>query len=164
DGDTLFEIGSITKTFTAALLADMVAKGEVKLYDPVANYLPSKVKMPGRGGKQITLADLATHSSGLPSSGSHPHPVDVANPWADFTVDQMYRFRPRNTRPRDIGERYEYSNLGGGLLGQALARRTGKSWEETVTERILKPLGMTDTQATLTADIRRRLALGHNKA
>jgi CubicO group peptidase (beta-lactamase class C family) len=70
DGNTVFEIGSITKTFTAALLAEMVARGEVQLDDPVAKYLPSKVKMPERGGKQITLLDLATHSSGLPSSGS----------------------------------------------------------------------------------------------
>jgi CubicO group peptidase (beta-lactamase class C family) len=164
DGNTVFEIGSITKTFTAALLADMATKGEIKLDDPVAKYLPSTVKMPERGGKQITLTDLSTHSSGLPSSGSHPHPRDSSNPWADFTVDQMYHFLSGYKLPRDIGAKYEYSNLGVGLLGHVLALRAGKSWEEAVTERILKPLNMTDTKVTINADMRHRLALGHNKA
>src|SRR5690606_8099411 len=66
DGDSVFEIGSITKVFTSLLLADMVRRGEVALEDPVAKYLPADVKMPERGGRQITLIDLATHTSGLP--------------------------------------------------------------------------------------------------
>src|SRR5690606_33087648 len=66
DGDTLFEIGSISKVFTALLLADMANKGEVSLDDPAAKYLPAGATMPERGGKQITLADLSTHMSGLP--------------------------------------------------------------------------------------------------
>jgi serine-type D-Ala-D-Ala carboxypeptidase/endopeptidase len=65
---------------------------------------------------------------------------------------------------RDIGAKHEYSNLGVGLLGRALARRVGKSWEEAVTARILEPLGMTDTRVTLTADMSRRLAIGHDEA
>src|SRR5258708_5014052 len=164
NGNTVFEIGSVTKTFTAALLADMVIRGEVKLDEPVAKYLPSTVKMPERDGQQITLTDLATHSSGLPFAGSHPNPKDLSNPWADFTVDRMYRFLSNYTLPRPIGTKYEYSNLGVGLLGHALALRTGKSWEEAVTERILKPLDLKDTKATITADMRRRLAMGHNSA
>ncbi|MEO8452739.1 MAG: serine hydrolase [Gemmatimonadota bacterium] len=163
DGSSVFEIGSITKTFTAALLADMVMKGEVKLDDPVAKYLPSTVKIPERGGKQITLYDLATQSSGLPGMPSNFHPADMTNPYADYTVDQMYQFISGYQLQRDIGAKYEYSNLGVGLLGHALARRLGKSWEEAVTERVLKPLGMTDTKVGLTADMRRRLAVGHNE-
>src|SRR5262245_57754699 len=66
NGDTVFEIDSITKVFTGLLLADMVARGEVALTDPVAKYLPSEVKVPERRGRQITLLDLVTHHSGLP--------------------------------------------------------------------------------------------------
>ncbi|HLZ81936.1 MAG TPA: serine hydrolase, partial [Caulobacteraceae bacterium] len=66
DGDTLFEIGSITKVFSSLVLADMALKGEVKLDDPAARYLPAGVSMPGRNGKAITLVDLDTHTSGLP--------------------------------------------------------------------------------------------------
>ena len=162
-GNTVFEIGSITKTFSTALLADMVARGEVKLDDPVAKYLPSTVKVPGRGRKQITLYDLATHASELPRLPANLHPADMSNPYADYTVDQMYQSVSAYELERDIGAEYEYSNLGSGLLGHALARRLGKTWEEAVTERILEPLGMTDTRITLTADMRRRLAIGHNE-
>jgi CubicO group peptidase (beta-lactamase class C family) len=163
DGDSVFEIGSISKTFNTALLADMVMRGEVKLDDPVAKYLPSTVKVPERGGKQITLYDLAIHYSGLPRLPTNLQPVDMSNPYADYTVDQMYQFLSGHQLERDIGAEYEYSNLGSGLLGQALARRIGKSWEEAVTERILEPLGMTDTRITLTADMRHRLAIGHSE-
>src|SRR5262252_9343671 len=66
DGDTIFEIGSISKVFTSLVLADMVNRKEVALDDPAAKYLPEHVKLPERSGKSITLLDLATHSSGLP--------------------------------------------------------------------------------------------------
>src|SRR5260370_34635098 len=66
DGNTCFEIGSVTKTFTALLLADMVRKGEVALADPVAKYLPADAKAPGRNGRPIRRLDLPDHSSGLP--------------------------------------------------------------------------------------------------
>src|SRR5262245_61680648 len=66
DGDTIFEIGSVTKVFTSLLLADMVNRKEVALDDPAARYLPEHVTMPGRSGKSITLLDLSTHTSGLP--------------------------------------------------------------------------------------------------
>ena len=90
DGHSVFEIGSITKTFTNAILADMVRKGEVSLDDPVQKYLPSTVKIPTRNGKEITLLDLATASSGLPGMPSNFKPKDPTNPYADYTVAQMY--------------------------------------------------------------------------
>src|ERR1017187_8555810 len=90
--DTIFEIGSVTKVFTSLLLADMVQRGEVALADPVAKYLPSGVKMPERNGHQITLEDLATHTSGLPRLPSNLNPKDPANPYADYTVEQLYQF------------------------------------------------------------------------
>ena len=92
DGSSVFEIGSASKVFTCVALADMVKKGEVKLEDPVAKYLPKSVRMPSRGGKQITLADLATHTSGLPRMPGNVKPKDPWNPYADYTVQQMYAF------------------------------------------------------------------------
>jgi serine-type D-Ala-D-Ala carboxypeptidase/endopeptidase len=161
DGNTVFEIGSITKVFTASLLADMAARREVKLDDPVAKYLPSTVRMPSRNGRQITLLDLATQSSGLPRMPSNFSPGDENNPYSDYTVQQMYAFLSGYELPRDIGAQYEYSNLGVGLLGHVLALRAGKSYEALLTERILKPLGMTDTRITLDAAGKARLARGH---
>ncbi|HVP91022.1 MAG TPA: serine hydrolase [Terriglobales bacterium] len=161
DGDTVFEIGSVTKVFTAALLADMVARGEVKYDDPVSKFLPATVKVPSRGGKVITLVDLATQSSGLPRMPSNFTPKDPKNPYGDYSVQQMYDFLSSYHLTRDIGAQYEYSNLGVGLLGHALALRAGMSYEQLVTARILKPLGMNDTVITLSPRLRARLAIGH---
>ena len=162
DGNTVFEIGSITKVFTASLLADMVARGEVKLDDPVAKYLPQSVRVPSRNGKQITLLDLATQSSGLPRMPNNFTPADNNNPYADYTVAQLYAFLSSYELPRDIGVQYEYSNLGVGLLGHALALRGGKTYEDLVTERILRPLGMSDTRIVLSPAMKARLAPGHS--
>jgi CubicO group peptidase (beta-lactamase class C family) len=164
NGDTLFEIGSVTKVFTSLLLADMVQRGEVALTDPVSKYLPAAVKMPDRNGRQITLQDLATHTSGLPRLPSNLSPKDPANPYADYTVDQLYQFLSGYQLTRDIGSQYEYSNLGGGLLGHALARRAGMDYEKLVRSRICDPLGMKSTAITLTDDMKSRFAVGHNAA
>lgn len=161
DGNTVFEIGSVSKVFTGALLADMVKRGEVRLDDPVQKYLPPSVTVPARDGKQITLLDLATHRSGLPRMPSNFNPQDSGNPYADYTVEQMYAFLSSHTLTRDIGAAYEYSNLAVGLLGHVLSLRTGKSYEELLVERILRPLGMNDTRVTLTPAMRERLARGH---
>jgi CubicO group peptidase (beta-lactamase class C family) len=162
DGNSIFEIGSITKTFTAAILADMVKKGEVKLDDPVEKFLPPGTKVPARDGKKITLLDLAVQNSGLPRMPGNFAPKDPDNPYADYSVQQMYDFLATYTLPRAIGEKYEYSNLAVGLLGHALALKAGKSWEALVIERVLNPLRMNDTRITLTPALQRRLAPGHN--
>jgi CubicO group peptidase (beta-lactamase class C family) len=161
DGNTVFEIGSITKTFTAAILADMVRKGQVSLTDPVQKYLPPSQTVPSRNGKTITLLDLATQSSGLPRMPDNMTAKDNDNPYADYTVAEMYAFLAKYALRRDPGAQYEYSNLGVGLLGHVLALRAGKSYEATVTDRVLSPLGMTDTRVALTADMKRRMAPGH---
>ena len=163
DARTVFEIGSITKAFTGALLADMVARGEVKLDDPVQKYLPDNVRLPQRDGKQITLLDLTTQTSALPRMPGNIKPADPSNPYADYTVEQLYAFLPTVELKREIGAQYEYSNLGVGLLGHVLARRAGKSYEQLVKERILDPLGMRNTSITLSADQKARLAPGHSQ-
>src|SRR3989475_2270934 len=161
DQAAVFEIGSITKTFTASILADMVDHGEVRLDDPVAKYLPPSVRVPSRNGKQITLLDLATQSSRLPRMPSNFTPKDSLNPYADYTVQQMYAFLSSYALTRDVGAEYEYSNLGVGLLGHALALKAGTSYEALVRQRILGPLGMHETAITLTPAMRARLAPGH---
>jgi CubicO group peptidase (beta-lactamase class C family) len=162
DGDTIFEIGSISKVFTSLLLADMVSRKEVALDDPAAKYLPEHVRMPGRSGKAITLFDLSTHSSGLPRVPGNLNPRNPANPYADYSVDDLYKFLGGYTLPRDPGSEIEYSNLGAGLLGHILACRIGTGYETLVRVRITEPLGMPDTCVTLSSSMQQRMAAGHN--
>lgn len=162
NGNTVFEIGSVTKVFTCVILADMVAHGEVKLETPVADLLPKTVRVPQRNGKQITLLDLAMHISGLPRMPPDYKPADLENPFAGFDTAQLYKFLSSYTLPRDIGAEYEYSNLGSGLLAHALALRAGMSYNELLRLRILDPLGMTSTSIVLSADQKRRLATGYD--
>lgn len=164
NGDTIFEIGSATKVFTSLLLSDMVQRNQVSLDDPVAKYLPASVKMPERNGRSITLIDLATHTSGLPRLPGNMSPKDAQNPYADYSVEQLYQFLSSYQLTRDIGSRYEYSNLGVGLLGHALARRAATDYETAVRSRICDPLGMNSTRITLNSQMKERLAVGHNAA
>jgi CubicO group peptidase (beta-lactamase class C family) len=165
DGDTVFEIGSVTKIFTALLLADMVQHGEVALDDPVSRYLPDGVKVPERNGRKITLADLATHTSGLPFFPSDvplQDPAEVIRAVAKYSPAHVHRFLATYALPYDIGSRWAYSNLGFGLLGEALARRAGSDYETLVRERITGPLAMESTAVTLSPGMESRLAAGHD--
>jgi CubicO group peptidase (beta-lactamase class C family) len=161
NGDTIFEIGSMTKVFTSLVLMDMVQKGEVAVTDPVSKYLPASVKVPERNNRQITLQDLSTQSSGLPRMPSNLHPKDAANPYADYSVEQLYQFISGYQLTRDIGAQYEYSNLGVGLLGHVLTLRAGMDYEAMVRSRICDPLGMNSTSVTLSPEMKARLAIGH---
>jgi CubicO group peptidase (beta-lactamase class C family) len=154
DGDTIFEIGSVTKVFTSLVLADMVSRKEVALDDPAAKYLPENVKVPERSGKSITLLDLSTHSSGLP-----PLPSNL-KPEADYSVNDLYPFLSGYTLPRDPGSEYEYSNLGAGFLGHLFAYRAGTDYESLIRTRITRPLNMPDTGITLSS-MEQRIATGH---
>src|SRR6266404_2010218 len=111
NGDTVFEIGSVTKVFTTLLLQEMVDHNEVKLDDPIGKFLPPSVKSPSRNGKQITLLDLATQSSGLPRLPDNLtglrallHPD---NPYVYYTPEKLYAFLSSHKLTRDIGSAYE---------------------------------------------------------
>jgi CubicO group peptidase (beta-lactamase class C family) len=162
DADTVFEIGSITKVFTALLLADMIVRGEVAASDPVAKFLPNIVRVPYFESTPITLLDLATYTSGLPRMPSNFAPRNASNPYADYSVEQLYDFVSNHKLRFRPGTHYEYANLGFGLLGHALALRAGKSYEELVVSRICAPLGMESTRITLSRSMQERLAHGHN--
>jgi CubicO group peptidase (beta-lactamase class C family) len=140
----------------------MVQRREVALTDPIAKYLPLEVRVPERNGRQITLEDLSTHTSSLPRLPTNMKPADPANPYADYSIDQLYQFLSNYTLPRDIGSQFEYSNLGGGLLGHVLARRAGMDYEALVRSRILVPLKMSDTTIKLTPAMQRRLAAAYD--
>ena len=161
DENTVFEIGSISKAFTGVLLAEMAARGEVRFDQPVAELLPPGTRVPSRNGKQVTLIQLSMQNSGLPRLPDNLKPANVENPYADYTVAQLYDFLKRHELRRDPGEQYEYSNLGVGLLGHALALRAGKSYEELLRERVLAPLGMTSTAVVLTPAMQRVVSHGH---
>jgi CubicO group peptidase (beta-lactamase class C family) len=162
NGDTLFEIGSITKTFTALLLQDMVERRQMKLDDPVANYLPSAVKVPAHGGKEITLLHLVTHTSGLPRDDVTWVPRNFARSYSDYTVDQLHAFLSGHTLIRDPGAKHEYSNFGAGLLGHVIALKANASYESLVVDRICKPLAMDSTCIGLSDKLRPRSAIGHD--
>jgi len=142
---SVFELGSITKTFTGTLLALAVRKGEVSLDDPVADYLPDSVSVPSWGDRQITLLDLATHRSGLPGLPTNFLPGDLGDPYADYTIHVLYDFLSGYQLTREPGTQSEYSNLGFGLLGHALARAAGTTYPALLRARILEPLGMDHT-------------------
>lgn len=162
DGDTLFEVGSITKTFTGVLLEDMVERGEMKLDDPVAKYLAPSIKVPAYHGKQITLLDLATHTSGLPDKADNLEPKRADNSRADYSVQKLDAFVSGYTLTREPGLKYEYSTVGIALLAQAITRKAGRGYEALVVDRICRPLKMDSTRITLTPQLSSRFAQGHN--
>jgi CubicO group peptidase (beta-lactamase class C family) len=164
DRQTLFEIGSVTKTFTALLLADLVEQGKWKLDDPVRLHLPESVSVPTRNDKEVTLLHLATHTSGLPRI-----PVSVGlkslvsnNPYVGYGTQDLYNTLSSTKLASDPGERYAYSNLAFGLLGHMLSRHAEKSYEALVREKICDPLGLEQTCITLSDEQRKRLAPPHN--
>jgi D-alanyl-D-alanine-carboxypeptidase/D-alanyl-D-alanine-endopeptidase len=158
DASTVFEIGSVTKIFTALLLADFIRQGEVSLSDPAAKYLPSTIKIPQRAGKEITLFDLATHTSGLPFMPPLPDPSAVA---AEYSSADIYGFLADFTLTQDIGTQWDYSNLGYWLLGEVLAARGGANYEQLLMRRVVIPLGMRNTAFAASAPMKAKLATGH---
>ncbi|MFE1959413.1 serine hydrolase domain-containing protein [Streptomyces sp. NPDC059479] len=145
--DTRFETGSLTKCFTALLLAELAARGEVSYGDPLTWLLPPGSVPAPRGGP-ITLLHLATHTSGLPRlppgllAGAAPR--WFSNPYAGFRTDDLLRALARTRPSARPGERVRYSNFGVGLLGHLLGRAVpGRlGYGELLADRVLEPLGL----------------------
>ncbi len=144
-GDSPFEIGSITKTFTATLFADMIVHHEVAPDDAIERYLPPGAAAPTFEGRHITLADLATQSSGLPRLPTNLMPAHPDDPYVDYDDAKLLAFLASYKLTRAPGSSFEYSNLGFGLLGYLLARRLGVAYADAIRTRILEPLGMSQT-------------------
>jgi len=162
DEHTIYEIGSITKVFTAILLADQVIDGSVSLDDPINRYLPSEVQVNAKGSSEVTLGNLSDHTSGLPRMPDNFAPANPNNPFADYTVEQMYSFISTYEPTREVGSEYEYSNLAQGLLGHILALNSGLSYESLMIGKIATPLGMEESKIILDQRMQDNLAIGHN--
>lgn len=162
DEHTVFEIGSISKTFTGLLLAEMVINGELQLDTPLKDLLPEGVTAPAYNGEDITLVHMANHTSSLPRLPDNMNPSNPNNPYADYTEEQLLEFLSRYQLPRDIGSSYEYSNYAVGLLGHVLATKKQMTYEELLLNTITKPLGMENTGITLSANMTKHLAMGHS--
>ena len=162
---SVFEIGSITKVFTAILLADMVAKGEVSLDDPVAKYLPGdEVTIPSRNDREITLLDIATHRSALPGMPDNFTSADETNPYADYTVEQMYDFLSNHELRPGYRLRRRNTPIWRSVCSDTHSPGlTAASYEDLVHERILEPLSMNNTGITLSDDMQYWLVRGHNR-
>ena len=158
--NTIFDIGSITKTFTTTILADMVNEGILKLEDPIENYLPSTVKVPSYNGHKITPEDLATHTSGLPDYPSNFEASNITS-YQNYTREQLYQGLSNTTLKTVPGTHFEYSDMGIAILGDILASKTGMPYEKLVENRILNVLGMNSTMINLSNPLVSQLALGH---
>ena len=145
DDHTAFEIGSVTKTMTAALLAELIARGEFTLNDPIAKLLPPGTTVPSFNGRQITIGDIVTHSSGMPPIAPQWHITDMNNPYAGLTEHDLLGALAATTLTRAPGSRWEYSNFAMMVLSYAIAKHSGKDYETLLRERVLAPLGMTDS-------------------
>lgn len=142
---TLFEIGSITKTFTCAVLSQLALKNEIALDDPVQKYLPTAISLPDKDGKPITLLHLAMQRSGLPRMPGNFAPANPANPYIDYTEKELTDFLNNYELAREPGSQYDYSNLGMGMLGYILSRHKNLSYSQLVNQLIFAPLGMNQT-------------------
>ena len=162
DENSVFEIGSISKTFTGILLADMVVKGDLKLDDPLQNLLPDGITAPTRNGESIKLFHLSNHTSALPRLPDNMTITNPGNPYAAYTEKHLYDFLNGYELTRDIGSQYEYSNYAVGLLGHVLASKRDLTYEELMIKVIAKPLGMENTSVAFTDQMKKNLAMGHS--
>jgi CubicO group peptidase (beta-lactamase class C family) len=159
--DSMFEIGSITKTFTGLVLSQMVEQGKVKFDDPVRELLPpGTVAKPA--GNEITLLDLATQHSGLPRMPDNFSPTDQANPYADYHAANLYAFIAKQGVAKPANADFLYSNLGFGLLGQALAVRSGMTYPALLAQEVTGPMGLQDTTVSLSIAQQARFLAGHD--
>jgi serine-type D-Ala-D-Ala carboxypeptidase/endopeptidase len=155
---TAFEIGSITKTMTAALLAEIIVQGEIAIDDPLAKLLPPGTNVPTFNGTQITLGNIVTHTSGLPSFPWRT--TDLSNPYARLTEADVLDTLAETQLKRAPGSQREYSNFALMVLSYALAKHSGRDFETLLRERLLSPLGMDDT-FIVTRPSAVRVAEGH---
>jgi CubicO group peptidase (beta-lactamase class C family) len=163
DEHTIFEIGSISKTFTSLLLAEAVVNGTVKLDDPVSKYFPDSIPAFEFGGTTITLKTLSNHTSGLPGMPTNFHPADNENPYRDYDDQDMFGFYKTFRLSRKPGTQFEYSNLAAGTLGVILEKVYKKNYQDLFVETICNPLGMNDTREFIRKADSARFAKGYNE-
>ncbi|WP_108868704.1 serine hydrolase [Aquimarina aquimarini] len=162
DENSIFEIGSISKTFTGILLANMAVNGELNLKTPLQSLLPDSITAPKRNGESIRLHHLSNHTSSFPRMPDNFTPSNPANPYVDYSEKQLYSFLNSYQLTRDIGSKYEYSNYASGLLGHLLANKNNMSYEKLMIKVIANPLKLENTRITFTPKMKKNLAIGHS--
>lgn len=168
NSDSVFEIGSITKTFTGTILSKLVYDRKVDLNEPIKNLLPVRLRQSSLNGSEITLVHLANHTSGLPFEPSNvkdnsEHPFDPYSPYRYYDIPRLYTYlSDQLTLQSTPGEKRLYSNLGGGLLGHILTLISAKSYEQLLFETVCVPLGMNNTFVTLDDERRRSIVPGRD--
>lgn len=144
DQHSLYEIGSITKSFTGLLLAKYALEDSLSLTTPVNEFLPDSIDLTDKKGNPVTLKSLATHSSGLPRLPSNLDVTNQFDPYENYDQNSMYSFLSHYT-PRTVGQHFVYSNLGFGLLGDVLSSYKQKPYRSLIHDQILMPLGLKNT-------------------
>jgi CubicO group peptidase (beta-lactamase class C family) len=169
NSDSVFGIGSITKTFTGTMLAKLVYEGKVDCDKPIKDILPVPLKQSSLNGVEITLVHLANHTSGLPFEpsnvkGNTEHPFDPYNPYRYYDTTRLYEYLSNYMALQSTpGEKRTYSNLGGGLLGHILTLIAGTSYEELLFETVCAPLGMRNTFVILNNERKRSMVWGRDR-
>jgi CubicO group peptidase (beta-lactamase class C family) len=149
DSLTFFEIGSITKVFTALSIANLANEGRLSYADPVSKYFPDSIRFPRYREKKISIETLLQHTSGLagiPDNLLVPG-VDSLNPYRAYTVQNLYQYLNKASPERAPAEKYEYSNLGFGIAGQAISNISGKTYQQYLKDNIFIPLSMNASTA-----------------
>ena len=161
--DTIFEIGSLTKVFAATLLAQFVVQEKLSLEDVAAGALPAYVTLPNDGESEITFRRLANHRSALPRLPANLDltTVEQDNPYADYTVENLYEYLQSAENLPERGTHEEYSNLGYGLLGHLLGRIDESNFDQALSKHVLNPLGLNETTIQLSQQQVDRLAQPH---
>jgi CubicO group peptidase (beta-lactamase class C family) len=150
---TLLQIGSVTKVFTAALLADLVAQGKLAWTDTLSRALPGIAMRPEVG--RISLAELASHGSKLPKDP--PNRVDVDGVWRAYSRAELHAAL-NDPALKLVGEDWHYSNFGFAILGRVIEQATGQPYETVLRQRLFAPLGMDATRIALSTAQVGRLA------
>lgn len=163
DGNTIYEIGSIGKLFTALAMAEMNLKKELNYNDPISKFLPKTVKTPVKNGKEISLLHLSTNRSGLPRVQYNLDPKNLDDPFADYTDAQLYEYISGFELNRDVNSKWQYSNVGYGLLGHILSLVAKKDYETLIKQKICSPLQMKNTVVTFNSKKYSNYATGHSE-
>lgn len=155
---TLFQIGSITKVFTGILLANSIHHQMVDSLSVLSKFLPDSIPKLAFKGKEIRLLDLAMHTSALPREPSNLGSTitDERNPFANYQEGDLMSYLKDAKLTYAVGEKYNYSNTGMGLLGYVLAKQRNTTYEELLTTEICDKLEMNDTRTVLSENQKKR--------
>jgi len=159
--DDIFELGSVTKVFTASLLSILVHEGKISYADPVNQYLPEEYRNPRL--EDLTISQLITHQSGLPKRPSFfgRKEKDLQNPYENYQVSDLLKFY-RDFLPDK--KTFEYSHTNYALLEMIISRLTSKSYQDVLTEKIFFPLGMTNSFVDFNEKKENVTTTGYNRA